>query len=100
MKQYLQFVSLLGSLSKDVFEQRMSIGTEAFSIFTCLDANKFVMLSLFPLVKEIYPRVSTKPNDTKSPLPVNFRRSKTLWLKLPIILDKTKYHCCNLNQRN
>ena len=82
MKQYLQFVSLLGSLSKDVFEQRMSIGTEGFSIFTCLDANKFVMLSLFPLVKKIYPRVSTKPNDTKSPLPVNFRRSKTLWLKL------------------
>ena len=87
MKQYLQFVSLLGSLSKDVFEQRMSIGTEAFSIFTCLDANKFVMLSLFPLVKKIYPRVSTKPNDTKSPLPVNFRRSTTLWLNQGSLLS-------------
>ena len=96
IKQYLQFLSLLGSLSKDVFERRMSIGSEAFSIFICLDADKFVLPSLFSLVKTIYPRVSTKqiPNDAKSSLPVDFRRSKTLLLKLPIILDKTKYHYC------
>ena len=102
IKQYLQFLSLLGSLSKDVFERRMSIGSEAFSIFICLDADKFVLPSLFSLVKTIYPRVSTKPlpNDAKSSLPVDFRRSKTLLLKLPIILDKTKYHYCSLNQRN
>ena len=95
MKQYLQFLSLLESLSKDVFERRMSIGSEAFSIFICLDAYKFVLPSLFSLIKTIYPRVLTKllPNDAKSPLPVDFRRSKT-------ILDKTKYHCCSLNQRN
>ena len=102
VKQYLQFLSsLLGSLSKDVFERRVSIGNEAFSIFICLDANKFVLPSLFCLVKTIYPRVSTKPlpNDAKSPLSVDFRRSKTHLLKLPIILDKTKYHCC-INQRN
>ena len=98
----LQFLTLLGSLSKDVFERRMSIGSEAFSIFICLDADKFVLPSLFSLVKTIYPRVSTKPlpNDAKSPLPVDFRRSKTLLLKLPIILDKTKYPYCSLNQRN
>ena len=107
----LQFLSLLGSLSKDVFERRMSIGSEAFSIFICLDADKFVLPSLFSLVKTIYPRVSTKPlpNDAKSPLPVDFQRlsktfkdflSKTLLLKLPIILDKTKYPYCSLNQRN
>ena len=102
IKQYLQFLSLLGSLSKDVFERRMSIGSEAFSIFICLDADKFVLPSLFSLVKTIYPRVSTKPlpNDAKSSLPVDFRRSKTLLLKLPIILDKTKYHYCSLNHRN
>ena len=80
----------LGSLSKDVFEQRTSTGSEAFSLFICFDANKFVLLSFFPLIKTIYPRVSTKPlpNDAKSPLPVDDRRSKTLLLKLPI-----NHHC-------
>ena len=87
MKQYLQFLSLLESLSKDVFERRMSIGSEAFSIFICLDADKFVLPSFFSLIKTIYPRVSTKPlpNDAKSPLPADVRRSKTLLLKLPNI---------------
>ena len=75
----------VGTLSKDVFERRTSTGSEAFSLFICLDANKLVLLSLFSLLKTIYPRVSTKPlpNDAKSPLPVDVRRSKTLLLKLP-----------------
>ena len=61
-----------------------STGSEAFSLFICLDANKFVLLSFFSLIKTIYPRVSTKPlpSDAKSPLPVDVRRSKTLLLKL------------------
>ena len=52
--------------------------------FICLDANKFVLLSFFSLIKTIYPRVWTKPlpSDSKSPLPVDVRRSKTLLLKL------------------
>ena len=76
----------LGTLSKDVFERRTSTGSEAFSLFICLDANKLVLLSFFSLLKTIYPRVSTKPlpNDAKSPLPVDVRRSKTLLLKLPV----------------
>ena len=76
----------LGTLSKDVFERRTSTGSEAFSLFICLDANKLVLLSLFSLLKTIYPRVSTKPlpNDAKSPLPVDVRRSKRLLLKLPV----------------
>ena len=76
----------LGTLSKDVFEPRTSTGSEAFSLFICLDANKLVLLSFFSLLKTIYPRVSTKsfPSDAKSPLPVDVRRSKTLLLKLPI----------------
>ena len=64
----------------------MSTGSEAFfSLFICLDANKFVLPSFFSLIKSIYPRVSTKalPNAAKSPLPVDVRRSKTLLLKLP-----------------
>ena len=78
--------ALIGTLSKDVFERRTSTGSEAFSLFIYLDANKLVLLSFFSLFKAIYPRVSTKPlsNDAKSPLPVDIRRSTTLLLKLPI----------------
>ena len=78
-------LTLIGSLSNDVFERRTSTGSEAFSLFICLDANKFVLLSFFSLIKTIYQRVSTKPlpNDAKSPLPVDVRRSKTPLLKLP-----------------
>ena len=78
---------ILGSVSKDVFERRASTGSEAFSLFICLGANKFVLLSFFSLIKTIYQRVSTKPlpNDAKSPLPVDARRSKTPLLKLPIV---------------
>ena len=81
--------ALLGTLSKDVFEGRTSTGSEALSPFICLDANKLVLLSFFSLLKTIYSRVSTKPlpNDAKSPLPVEIRRSKTLLLKLPIIVE-------------
>ena len=75
----------IGTISKDVFKRHTSTGSEAFSLFICLDANKLVLLSFFSLFKTIYPRVSTKPlpNDAKSPLPVDVRRSKTLLLKLP-----------------
>ena len=71
---------LLGSLSKDLFEGHTSTGSEPFSLFICLDANKFVLLSFFSLIKTIYPRVLTKPlpNDAKCPLPVDVRGSKTL----------------------
>ena len=74
-----------GNLSKDVFERRTSTGSEPFSPLICLDANKFVLLSFFSLIKTIYQRVSTEPlpNDAKSPLPVEVRRLKTLLLKLP-----------------
>ena len=76
----------VANLSKDVFERRTSTGSEAFSLLICLDANKFVLLSFFSLIKTIYPRVSTEPlpNDAKSPLPVDVRLSKTLLLKLPL----------------
>ena len=54
-----------------------------------LDTTKFVLLSFFSPIKTIYPRVSTKPqpNAAKSPLPVDVRRSKSLLLKLPIIVQ-------------
>ena len=87
---FLLFLSI-GSLSKDVFEGRTSTGSEPFSLFICLDANKFVLLSFFSLMRRIYPRVSNKPlpNNAKGPLPVDVRRSTTLLLKLPL--------CCYLS---
>ena len=77
--------NLIGNLSKDVFEGCTSTGSEPFSLFIYLDANKFVFLSFFSLMKRIYPRVSNKllPNDAKGSLPVDVRRSTTLLLKLP-----------------
>ena len=72
--------------SQDLFKRRASTGSEAFSLLViCLDANKFVLLSFCSFITTIYPRVSTKllPNDAKSPLPIDVRRSKTLFLKLP-----------------
>ena len=37
--------------SKGVFEWRMSIGSEVFSLFICFDANKFVLLSFFTMTE-------------------------------------------------
>ena len=75
----------LGSLSEDVFEPCTSTGSEAFSLFICLEADKFALLSSFSLIKRIYPRFWTKPlpNDAKISLPVDVRRSKTLLLTRP-----------------
>ena len=52
-------------------KQCTSTGSEALSLFIRLDANKFLLLSFFSVIKTIYPRVSTKP------LPVDVRRSNT-----------------------
>ena len=86
------------SLSKDVFERRKSTGSKAFTLFICLDANKFVLLSFFSLIKTIYLRIWTKPlrKNTKSPLPVDIRRLKTLSSHLSdfsemIVLESFKY---------
>ena len=84
---------ILGSLSKDVFERCTSTGSEALSLFIRLDANKFVLLSFFSLIKRIFPSVLTKPlaNDAKSALPVDVCCSQTLLLKLPI--NKKTFKC-------
>ena len=83
--------AVLGSLSKDVFERCTSTGSEALSFFICLDANKFVLIIFFSLIKTIYPRFWTKPLpiDGKSQFPVDVRLSKTLLRKLPINLPNS-----------
>ena len=73
----------LGSLSGDVFEPRMSTGSEPFSLSICLDATKLVLLSVFTLKETIYPRICSKSRlkSPKRPLP---GEKKTSLLKLPI----------------
>ena len=73
------------SLSRDVFERCTSTGSEPFSLLICLDAIKFVLLSVFTLKETICPRICSKsrPKSAKTPLPVDVRCSKTLLLKLP-----------------
>ena len=76
----------LGSLSSDVFEQRMSTGSETFSLLISLDATVFVLLSVLILIETICPKICSKSRlkSAKSPLQVDVRRSKTSLLKLPI----------------
>ena len=47
--------SLIGTLSKNVFDRCTSTGSEAFSLFICLDANKLVLLSFFSLLRDDLP---------------------------------------------
>ena len=81
-------LELLSGSCKDVFERHTSTGSEAFSLYICLDANKFVLLSFFSLIKTIYSRVWSKPLpcDAKSPLSVDARRLKALLTKLTLRL--------------
>ena len=76
----------LGSFSKDVFKRRTSTGSEALPLFICLDANKFVLLAL--------------PNDAKSLLPVDVRLSKTLLLKLRILMFVPSTGCLHESNTN
>ena len=80
-------LDLVGSLSSDVFERRTSTGSEIFSLLTCLDDIKFVLLSFFTVIEAIWLKICAKPpsKNEKRPLPVDVRRSETLLLKLPTI---------------
>ena len=84
----------MGSMCKDVLSDTLQpeVHSEAFFLFICLDANKFVLLSFVSLMKTIHPRVSTKPlpNDAKSPNPVDVCRSKTLsWPGQSVCMEKS-----------
>ena len=93
-----------GNLSKGVFERSTSTGSKAFSFIVCLDAAKFVLVSVVILVPCYYghffgqscilhafakgsngalvqtQRLENFGKSEKCPLPVVVRRSKTSFL--------------------
>ena len=50
----------IGSLISDVSERHTSTGSEPFSLLICLDATKFVLLSVFTLIETICLRIGSK----------------------------------------
>ena len=64
----------LWSLSKDIYEQGMSSGSEAIFLLICLNAyNKFVLLNIFTLVETICPKMWAQP------LPMNGKKFTSGW---------------------
>ena len=49
--QFLRSLHINRELSKDVLEQSTSTGSEAFSFLICLDATRFVVLSVFTHIR-------------------------------------------------
>ena len=76
---------IIGSLSGDVFERRLSIRSEPFSILNCADVTNFVSLRVFSLTETICAKFCLKSRlkSEMSPRPVDVRHSKTSQLKLP-----------------
>ena len=54
---FFTYQSRSWSLSRYVFEPCTSTGSEPFSLLICLDAIKFVSLSVFTLIETICPRI-------------------------------------------
>ena len=54
--------------------RRTSTGSEAFWLLVELNASKFVLLSSFPLIETICPKIRTKPppKSAETPLPVSY----------------------------
>ena len=73
------FYRIIGSLTSDVFERRTPTRSKHFSLLICLDATKFVLLSVFTLKETICPKVCSKSwlKNAKGSLLVDERRSKT-----------------------
>ena len=54
--------------------RRTSTGSEAFWLLVEFNASKFVLLSSFPLIETICPKIRTKspPKSAETPLPVSY----------------------------
>ena len=90
----LRVLARIRCLSSDVFERRTSTGREPFSLLICLDATKFVLLSVFTLKEKICLKSCSKSRlkSAVSQLPVYMGRSKTSLLKLHnVVVTETSY---------
>ena len=88
-----RLVRTLGSLSKDVFEQRTSTGSEAISLLIYLNATKCALLSVFTLIKTIPLKIKKKTQlfkNAKSLLPVHVRCSCSREKRNIRVRDKTE----------
>ena len=81
---------MIGNLSKDVFERRASTGSEAFSLFVYLDANKVVLPSFFSLITTLYSRVWTTAQWCK--------KSTTCWRPSLTSLGEVERALWNLDE--
>ena len=55
-----QGMSINAIISREFEQRRKSTGSEPFSLLICLDATKFVLLSVFTLLETICPNISSK----------------------------------------
>ena len=77
----------------DVFERRASTRSELFSLLICLDATKFVWLSVFTLTETICPKVCSKSQlkCAKISLRIDVRRSKRSLLNYLLFKTSLEY---------
>ena len=64
---------IIGSFSSDVFEPRTSTGSWPFSILTCLDATKFVLLRVFTLIEAICANICLRSRLKSAKVHVRFK---------------------------
>ena len=58
--QFLRSLHINRELSKDVLEQSTSTGSEAFSFLICLDATRFIVLSVFTHIRRFAKKLGKK----------------------------------------
>ena len=92
-----QICLIIGSLSSDVFERRMSTGSGLFALLSRVSEQIFGQI-VFIIIKTLGNKTmvaSRLIKREKGSLPVDVRRSKTSLLKLPILSTSPYYFCRN-----
>ena len=92
----------VGSLSSTFFERRTSTGSEPFSLLICLDATKFVLLTVFTLVEMICPNFCSKSQlkCAKSPLCLTRVAQKRCCLSSLLIISNPTWSNFRMTLKN